>query len=191
VHEALDARWHVAEDVTAKQVLTSTGVRTEQLLMTGDCEERGKIAPEAQIVPPSSTAPPPAPPTAPAAPNGLRPEGGTIAVEVHFVLLASMAPPLAPPTAPVAPQLPQALEAVVPQAATAVPHGHITRESERAAWPRYQSDAAKSGDGIVTNVGVKMTGDFTCPDCHQRFDTEKAKDLHWKFFHDPNRHQED
>jgi len=142
VHEALDARWHVAEDVTAKQVLMSTGVRTEQLLMTRDGEEIGKIAQEAHLVPPASTAPPPAPPTAPAAPqapqaleaavppaapgapNGLSPEGAEAA---STALLA------APPTATVAPQLPQALEAVAPQAATAVPNGHITRESEPPA----------------------------------------------------------
>ena len=53
------------------------------------------------------------------------------------------------------------------------------------------SDAAKSGDGSVENVGVKMTGSFKCPDCRQNFDSEKAKSLHWKFIHDPNRHQED
>ena len=49
------------------------------------------------------------------------------------------------------------------------------------------SDAAKSGDGTTTNVGIKMTGTFQCPDCRQRFDSEKAKQLHWKFIHDPNR----
>merc|ERR1712137_677087 len=53
------------------------------------------------------------------------------------------------------------------------------------------SDAAKSGDNTVENVGIKMTGSFQCPDCRQKFDTEKAKQLHWKFIHDPNRHQED
>jgi len=59
------------------------------------------------------------------------------------------------------------------------------------AAPIEISDAAKSGDGTVQNVGVNMTGDFKCPDCCQTFDTEKAKVLHWKFIHDPNRHQED
>ncbi|CAE7596749.1 unnamed protein product [Symbiodinium natans] len=53
------------------------------------------------------------------------------------------------------------------------------------------SDAAKSGDGTTTNVGIKMTGTFQCPECRQKFDSEKAKQLHWKFIHDPNRHQED
>merc|ERR1712028_133903 len=51
--------------------------------------------------------------------------------------------------------------------------------------------AAKSGDGSVENVGIKMSGSFQCPECRQKFDTEKAKQLHWKFIHDPNRHQED
>nr|ABV72539.1 unknown [Heterocapsa triquetra] len=53
------------------------------------------------------------------------------------------------------------------------------------------SDAAKSGDGSVNNVGIKMTGKFKCPDCSQKFDSVKAKELHWKFIHDPTRHQED
>jgi sulfite oxidase len=53
------------------------------------------------------------------------------------------------------------------------------------------TDAAKSGDGSVDNVGIKMTGEFQCDVCRQRFDTELAKKLHWKFIHDPNRHQED
>eukprot|EP00439_Symbiodinium_sp_Y106_P029780 s3931_g3.t1 len=53
------------------------------------------------------------------------------------------------------------------------------------------SDAAKSGDGTTTNVGIKMTGTFQCPECRQKFDSEKAKQLRWKFIHDPNRHQED
>jgi len=53
------------------------------------------------------------------------------------------------------------------------------------------SAGAMSGDGTVENVGVRMTAAFPCPDCRQKFDTEKAKQLHWKFIHDPNRHQED
>lgn len=53
------------------------------------------------------------------------------------------------------------------------------------------SEAAKSGDGTVANVGIRTAGSFQCPDCSQKFDTEKAKQLHWKFLHDPNRHQED
>ncbi|CAE7840990.1 unnamed protein product [Symbiodinium sp. CCMP2592] len=36
-------------------------------------------------------------------------------------------------------------------------------------------------------VGIKMTGTFQCPECRQKFDSEKAKQLHWKFIHDPNR----
>ena len=53
------------------------------------------------------------------------------------------------------------------------------------------SDAAKSGDGTIGGVGVKATGEYQCPDCRQKFDTETAKKLHWRFIHDPNRHQED
>lgn len=53
------------------------------------------------------------------------------------------------------------------------------------------SEAAKSGDGTIENVGIKTDGGFQCPDCRQKFDSEIAKGLHWKFIHDPNRHQED
>lgn len=53
------------------------------------------------------------------------------------------------------------------------------------------SDAAKSGDGTTQNVGIKVGASFQCAECRQKFDSEKAKQLHWKFIHDPNRHQED
>ncbi|CAJ1414018.1 unnamed protein product [Effrenium voratum] len=61
------------------------------------------------------------------------------------------------------------------------------------------SDAAKSGDGSTQNgeressaeVGIKVDAKFQCAECRQKFDSEKAKQLHWKFIHDPNRHQED
>lgn len=53
------------------------------------------------------------------------------------------------------------------------------------------SPAAMSGDGTLANVGVKMGGRFRCPECRQVFDSEKANQLHWKFIHDPNRHEED
>jgi len=53
------------------------------------------------------------------------------------------------------------------------------------------SEAARSGDGTVDNVGIKMAGTFQCPECRQKFDSEAAKKLHWRFIHDPNRHQED
>jgi hypothetical protein len=53
------------------------------------------------------------------------------------------------------------------------------------------SDAAKSGDGTTQNVGIKVSASFQCGECRQKFDSDKAKQLHWKFIHDPNRHQED
>merc|ERR1712176_996581 len=51
------------------------------------------------------------------------------------------------------------------------------------------SDVARSGDGTVANVGIRINGAFQCPDCRQKFDSERAQQLHWKFIHDPNRHQ--
>ena len=53
------------------------------------------------------------------------------------------------------------------------------------------TEAAVSGDGTVTNVGIRVAGVIQCPHCRQKFDTQKACDLHYKFIHDPNRHQED
>merc|ERR1712151_68654 len=50
---------------------------------------------------------------------------------------------------------------------------------------------ARSGDGTLSNVGVRLTGTLQCKECRQKFDTERALGLHWKFIHDPNRHQED
>eukprot|EP00441_Pelagodinium_beii_P034939 CAMPEP_0197651220 /NCGR_PEP_ID=MMETSP1338-20131121/31530_1 /TAXON_ID=43686 ORGANISM="Pelagodinium beii, Strain RCC1491" /NCGR_SAMPLE_ID=MMETSP1338 /ASSEMBLY_ACC=CAM_ASM_000754 /LENGTH=46 /DNA_ID= /DNA_START= /DNA_END= /DNA_ORIENTATION= len=39
------------------------------------------------------------------------------------------------------------------------------------------SAAAKSGDGSTQNVGIKVDGKFQCPECRQKFDSEKAKQL--------------
>merc|ERR1719491_946917 len=57
--------------------------------------------------------------------------------------------------------------------------------------PMEISDAARSGDGSTENVGIKINGAFACTECRQRFDDKRALQLHWKFIHDPNRHQED
>lgn len=57
--------------------------------------------------------------------------------------------------------------------------------------PMEISEAAVSGDGTVENVGIRMEGEFQCADCHQKFESERAQRLHWKFIHDPSRHQED
>merc|ERR1711862_917639 len=72
-------------------------------------------------------------------------------------------------------------------------NGWLLLDKLFAAMPETMeiSDAAKSGDGSTANVGIKMTGSFQCPDCRQKFDSEKAKQLHWRFIHDPTRHQED
>jgi len=53
------------------------------------------------------------------------------------------------------------------------------------------TDEAKSGDGTLTNVGIKLGGKFECEHCRQMFETDRALGLHFKFIHDPNRHQED
>lgn len=53
------------------------------------------------------------------------------------------------------------------------------------------TEEALSGDNTVENVGIRMSAKFGCTDCRQKFDTEDARKLHWRFIHDPNRHQED
>jgi len=57
--------------------------------------------------------------------------------------------------------------------------------------PMEISEEAKSGDGTIKNVGIKVGAQFQCPECRQQFASDRANQLHWKFTHDPNRHQED
>lgn len=61
----------------------------------------------------------------------------------------------------------------------------------RKAVAEAAERAALSGDGTVDNVGIRLDGRVQCPDCNQKFDTQRATEIHWKFIHDPNRHQED
>ena len=49
------------------------------------------------------------------------------------------------------------------------------------------SDAAKSGDGTIEHVGIKMNGKFKSPVTNQTFDTQEALDLHLKYLHDPKK----
>ena len=53
--------------------------------------------------------------------------------------------------------------------------------------PEQISAAAKSGDGTVQNVGIKLDGEFVSPVNNQRFSSQKALDLHLKYLYDPNR----
>ena len=47
------------------------------------------------------------------------------------------------------------------------------------------SSAAKSGDGTLEKVGIKVDGKFKSPVTNQCFDTQEALDLHLKFLHNP------
>jgi len=49
------------------------------------------------------------------------------------------------------------------------------------------SAAAKSGDGTLQNVGIKLDGKFKSPVTNQCFDTQEALDLHLKYLHDPKK----
>lgn len=43
----------------------------------------------------------------------------------------------------------------------------------------------------IENVGVLIAGKFACPECKQKFDGEKALEIHWRFVHDPDRLMDD
>jgi len=45
-------------------------------------------------------------------------------------------------------------------------------------------DEAKSGNGTLAMVGIKVTAKVSCPGCKQRFASEEIQQLHWKFMHD-------
>eukprot|EP00414_Alexandrium_minutum_P009171 CAMPEP_0113831560 /NCGR_PEP_ID=MMETSP0328-20130328/6919_1 /TAXON_ID=39455 /ORGANISM="Alexandrium minutum" /LENGTH=63 /DNA_ID=CAMNT_0000799731 /DNA_START=87 /DNA_END=278 /DNA_ORIENTATION=- /assembly_acc=CAM_ASM_000350 len=49
------------------------------------------------------------------------------------------------------------------------------------------SEAAKSGDGTLEKVGIKVNGKFKSPVTNQTFDTKEALDLHLKYLHDPKK----
>jgi len=71
--------------------------------------------------------------------------------------------------------------------------------AEKAGWEEGAAllkeaiarEAAGSGDGTIDNVGIRLSGTFQCPECRQRFDTERAKEIHCRFTHDPLRPQEE
>jgi hypothetical protein len=53
--------------------------------------------------------------------------------------------------------------------------------------PMEISPAARSGDGTLENVGIKVDGKFKSPVNNQCFDTQQALDLHMKYLHDPRK----
>jgi uncharacterized Zn-finger protein len=61
---------------------------------------------------------------------------------------------------------------------------HLSCRDKCMKMPTEVSDGCKSGDGSILSVGVKLSGKIQCPDCSQKFDTEKALNLHCKFIHD-------
>jgi len=46
---------------------------------------------------------------------------------------------------------------------------------------------ARSGNGTLEKVGIKVSGKFKSPVNNQLFDTQKALDLHLKYLHDPKK----
>jgi nitrate reductase (NAD(P)H) len=46
---------------------------------------------------------------------------------------------------------------------------------------------ARSGDGTLENVGIKLDGKFKSPVTNQLFDSQRALDFHLKYLHDPKK----
>jgi len=78
-------------------------------------------------------------------------------------------------------------QATIPRSPRVPPSQRRTggaKEVEAAALEKMELiAAAKSGDGTIANVGVKVGGKFRCPDCRQQFESKRARQLHWKFVH--------
>merc|ERR1712084_51035 len=45
-------------------------------------------------------------------------------------------------------------------------------------------EAAKSGNGTLEKVGIRVNDSIQCPGCNQRFASQEIQGLHWKFLHD-------
>jgi len=71
---------------------------------------------------------------------------------------------------------------------------HCTRKFETAKelyqhdncmlMPAGIVDAARSGNGSIDSVGLKLSGKVPCLHCSQKFDSEQALSMHCKFIHD-------
>eukprot|EP00928_Gymnodinium_smaydae_P069067 TRINITY_DN52442_c0_g1_i2.p1 TRINITY_DN52442_c0_g1~~TRINITY_DN52442_c0_g1_i2.p1 ORF type:complete len:174 (-),score=39.63 TRINITY_DN52442_c0_g1_i2:239-688(-) len=48
---------------------------------------------------------------------------------------------------------------------------------------RLMPNPARSGNGTVDMVGIRMSGTFRCQECIQRYDSERALVMHVKFTH--------
>lgn len=62
---------------------------------------------------------------------------------------------------------------------------------ERYLNPEQLRNVAVSGDGSFANVGVKVDGEFRCPECRQQFVSEHQLVVHDRFVHAPHRRPED
>ena len=52
--------------------------------------------------------------------------------------------------------------------------------------PWEVKDGATSADGTILPVVHRLSGKIQCPECDQKFDSEKAVNLHSKFIHQSN-----
>jgi putative AlgH/UPF0301 family transcriptional regulator len=52
------------------------------------------------------------------------------------------------------------------------------------------ADFAKSGDGTLDNVGVRVSGSFQCTHCRQKYDDQNALNHHIRFIHHPDQHSD-
>jgi hypothetical protein len=67
----------------------------------------------------------------------------------------------------------------------------VVEKAQRAAAEEAAWKAGQSGDGTLSNVGLRVGGAVKCAECSQRFDSEQIREVHRLFMHDPSRRQED
>merc|ERR1712046_147254 len=59
--------------------------------------------------------------------------------------------------------------------------GSLPKKEKKSKDTMVITTEAISGDGSLENVGIKTDGPFKCERCSQRFSSEAAKKMHWKF----------
>jgi hypothetical protein len=73
------------------------------------------------------------------------------------------------------------------KAGEVINRGSVPKKDKKAEGSMEISDEAKSGNGSLENVGIKMNGKFKSPVTNQWFDTKEALDLHLKYLYDPKK----
>jgi len=67
------------------------------------------------------------------------------------------------------------------------PNATVAPRSPKKKIDTSVAPEARSGNGTLEKVGIKVSGKFKSPVNNQLFDTQKALDLHLKYLHDPKK----